>query len=241
MSIGVIEAIATYAKMKVYVSKSENGAQEWVEKTDESGEEAPAEIKLVNASVNSNNGVSTFTWSLFSNLYEQPEDVLLSEVPLIIPQLTTLDSAEVVYPKQHNPTLYQPGKYPIALYVQNRHGCHSSDTVMFEVNEFLINKDAIPTVFTPNGDGKNDEFKLKDPEQNVKSLEAIEINIHNRYGQLVFRSTDVLFSWDGKIRGTNTMAPDGVYFYVLKARGLNKQRRVVRQTFKGNVHLFGGK
>lgn len=239
MSTGVIEARSTYAKMKLYVEKDKNGTLDWVEKTDEGGEESPATVKLVNASINAKDSAS-FTWSLFSNLYEQAEDVKMVNVPLIVPQIVTYDSATAVYPKDYDATLYQPGKYPIALYVVNKHGCPSSDTVTLEVDEFLINKEAIPTVFTPNGDGKNDEFKLKDPDQNAQSLESITINIFNRYGQLMYNSSDVLFSWDGKMRGTNTIAPDGVYFYVIKAQGLNKQRKPVKQTLKGSVHLFKG-
>jgi gliding motility-associated-like protein len=236
MSTGIIEAMATLAKMKLFVK--EDDTQNWVEKTDESGEESPAAVKLENVSINSNHGDSAL-WSLFSNLYEQPEDVLPEDVPLIM-QVVTTDSAATLYPTDYNPTLYEPGKYPIALYVTNRHGCFSSDTIYFEVEEFLINKEAIPTVLTPNGDDKNDAFKLKDPDQNVKSLQSLEVNIFNRYGQLVFRSGDVLFSWDGKLRNTNAPAPDGVYFYILKASGLNKKRETVRQTYRGNIHLFNG-
>ncbi len=236
-STDLIEAMSTYAKMKLYVDKETQG---WVEKTDDSGEESPATIKLVNTSINAPSDSSTFIWSLFTNLYELPDNIKSDEVPLIVPQIETTDSSKVIYPADYNPTLYQPGKYPIALYVQNKYGCYSSDTIYFEVDEFLLNKDAIPTVFTPNGDGKNDEFKLKDPDQNVQSLQSIEVHIFNRYGQLMYSSSDVLFSWDGKMRNTNIIAPDGVYFYVLKASGLNKQRKAVKQTYKGNVHLFKG-
>ncbi|MDR2937888.1 MAG: gliding motility-associated C-terminal domain-containing protein [Prevotellaceae bacterium] len=258
MSTGVIEAMATYAKMKLYVEKADdNGVKDFEEKTGEDNEESPAVVKLVNASINSNNplshpdSVSIFTWSLFSNLYEQPEDELQNDsvqgneipenLPLITPPIITYDSATEVFPIDYNSKLYQPGRYPITLHVKNAQGCISADTMFLEVDEFLLNKDAIPTVFTPNNDGKNDVFALRDPEGNTQSLQSIEINVMNRYGQLMFSSSgDINFSWDGKMRNTNATAPDGVYFYVLKATGLNKQRKTVNETHKGYLHLFGG-
>jgi gliding motility-associated-like protein len=232
MSTGVIEARAAKAQLKMFILKGENDRQDWVEKNDDSSEESPAAIRLVNTSINSESSASTFTWSLFSNLYEQPDDVLPEDVPLIA-QVVTRDSAEVVE------NTYQPGKYPIALFVRNKYECFNSDTVLLEIDEFLLNKDAIPTVFTPNGDGKNDEFKLKDPDNNAQSLQSIEINIFNRYGQLMYSSKDVLFSWNGKMRNTNTVAPDGVYFYVIKATGFSKKREKITQVYKGSFHLFG--
>lgn len=52
-------------------------------------------------------------------------------------------------------------------------------------------------VFTPNGDGKNDDFSLKDlPEDNcTEKFEFIEI--YDRWGQAVFKSTERNFKWTG--------------------------------------------
>ena len=52
-------------------------------------------------------------------------------------------------------------------------------------------------VFTPNGDGKNDDFSLKDlPEDNcTEKFEFIEI--YDRWGQSVYKSTERNFKWSG--------------------------------------------
>jgi gliding motility-associated-like protein len=230
-----IEAKSTYAQMKMFVEKPDkNGVKGWEEKTSmEETEKSPLSVYLANTSINAGNS-STFSWTLFANSYEQ-EDTLTMPPPLW--QTTTTDSAEAVYP----PEPYRPGKYPITLLVVNRHGCTDSDTLTLEVEEYLIEPDAVPPLFTPNGDGKNDVYQLKDPDSKVHSVEAIEVSIFNRYGQLVFHSRDVFFAWNGKLRGTNSLAPDGVYFYVIKAQGYSKQRKRIRETLKGSIHLLGGK
>jgi gliding motility-associated-like protein len=231
----VIKAKSVYAQMKLYVEKSDNsGIKKWEEKTNgEEPEQSLANVYLANTSINAKD--STFTWMLFANVYEQ-EDTSVTP-PLLWPEIVTTDSAEAVHP----PEPYKPGRYHIALLVVNRHGCTDGDTITLEVEEFLIEPDAVPPLFTPNGDGKNDTYRLKDPENKVHSVESIEVSIFNRYGQLVFLGRDVLFAWDGKLRGTNSLAPDGVYFYVIKAQGYSKQRKKIKQTLKGNVHLLGGR
>jgi gliding motility-associated-like protein len=231
----VIKAKSTYAQMKLYAeSPSGGGVKEWKEKANMAEPEmSPVNVYLANASLNAKEE-ATFTWEFFANLYEQ-EDT--SAAPPSIRQVITSDSAEAVYP----PEPYRPGRYSMTLLASNRYGCTDSDTITLEVEEFLIEPDAIPPLFTPNGDGKNDTYRLKDPDSKVHSVESIEVSIYNRYGQLAFRSRDVLFAWDGKLRGSNSLAPDGVYFYVIKAQGYDKQRKKVKQTLKGSIHLFNGK
>ncbi|MDR2813325.1 MAG: gliding motility-associated C-terminal domain-containing protein [Prevotellaceae bacterium] len=235
LETGVIEAKSIYAQMKLYTEKSDkNGVTERKEKENvKEPEMSPVNVYLQNASINAKDG-ATFTWEFFANLYEQEDTSVL---PPRFWSVVTDDSAETVSP----PEPYKPGRYSMTLLASNRHGCTDSDTITLEVEEFLIEPDAIPLLFTPNGDGKNDAYQLKDPETKVHSVEAIEVSILNRYGQLVFHSRSILFSWDGKLRGTNTLAPDGVYFYVIKAQGYSKQRKKVKQTLKGNIHLFNGK
>lgn len=70
----------------------------------------------------------------------------------------------------------------------------------------------VANVFTPNGDGVNDLFKLagiNDPCYDV--MEAIIIN---RWGVKVFESNDPLFQWDGKNKGRQDCA-EGVYFLII--------------------------
>ncbi|MGV3613477.1 MAG: choice-of-anchor L domain-containing protein [Fluviicola sp.] len=71
----------------------------------------------------------------------------------------------------------------------------------------------IPNIFTPNGDGNNDVFKLT----TTNATEVI-LKINNRWGTNVYEGTGLDPYWDGKINGV--MAPDGVYFMQYTVKGL---------------------
>ncbi|HZH86690.1 MAG TPA: gliding motility-associated C-terminal domain-containing protein [Brumimicrobium sp.] len=70
----------------------------------------------------------------------------------------------------------------------------------------------IPNVFTPNGDNINDGFYVTS-----SGLEEFNIQILNRWGNLVFESDDVNEIWNGRNLSQNECT-DGVYFYVIKAK-----------------------
>ncbi len=73
----------------------------------------------------------------------------------------------------------------------------------------------IPNVFTPNGDGINDEFEIL----NLEHYPNAQMLIYNRWGVKVFEHSDYYNNWwDG--RG----APDGVYFYILKYTRMGETR-----------------
>lgn len=69
----------------------------------------------------------------------------------------------------------------------------------------------LPNVFTPNADGSNDIFK---PILN-RFVNNIEFKVFNRWGNLVFESSEPLINWDGKSTGGQDLA-DGTYFYTCK-------------------------
>ncbi|PKR82310.1 hypothetical protein CW751_02970 [Brumimicrobium salinarum] len=87
-------------------------------------------------------------------------------------------------------------------------GCFDTATVQINVL-FPDMIYEIPNIFTPNGDNENDLFKLINP----SNIEALEIIILNRWGNLVFESNDVLFEWNGKINNTDAECTTGTYFY----------------------------
>lgn len=72
----------------------------------------------------------------------------------------------------------------------------------------------IPNVFTPNGDGDNDYFKLggtPDP-----CLDSLVVTIYNRWGKKVFESEDPYFEWDGTLKGKgNAECSEGTYFVIM--------------------------
>lgn len=77
----------------------------------------------------------------------------------------------------------------------------------------------LPNVFSPNGDGNNDFFKaIPLGEWDVYDIDKFDIKIYNRWGQLIFESTDPFFKWDGNNKEKKP-APDGVYYFIAEISG----------------------
>jgi gliding motility-associated-like protein len=88
---------------------------------------------------------------------------------------------------------------------------------------------SMPNVFSPNGDGVNDVFKIK-----IMGEELYELKIWNRWGGLVFESTDPNVMWNGKTNNTGAENPEGTYYYVFKY----KLRTQSEQTVRGTITLL---
>jgi gliding motility-associated-like protein len=103
-----------------------------------------------------------------------------------------------------------PGKYTICLEASIG---FCKDTVCREINVLGENEPFIylANVFTPGSkDGLNDEFKVVS-----LGLISYSIKVYNRWGDLVFKSTDVSESWNGKVQNQGENCPAGNYFYIL--------------------------
>lgn len=92
----------------------------------------------------------------------------------------------------------------------------------------------LPNVFTPNGDGVNDRFQ---PFMPYSFVDKIEISIYNRWGQVVYTTTDPDINWDGTYKDTGQQCAEGVYFFVCYVYEL-RLSGVTRRTINGSVTLF---
>lgn len=73
-----------------------------------------------------------------------------------------------------------------------------------------------PNAFTPDGDGLNDVFRVIGPK-----TDSFELQIFNRWGQLVFESDNISQPWTGNHAGGEYFIPDGIYVYQFRAtRGI---------------------
>lgn len=90
----------------------------------------------------------------------------------------------------------------------------------------------MPNVFTPNGDGLNDTYR---PYTECYPVEEYLFQIFDRWGGLVFQSTDLLNAWDGTSKGRP--ANEGVYVYHLSYRHLNGADRRQKK-LSGSVTLL---
>ena len=103
----------------------------------------------------------------------------------------------------------EPGTYRVVCTALNDLcTADSAETTVAIAESYL----AVPNVFTPNGDGMNDEFRVA-----YRSLAVFHIWVYNRWGKLVYESDDPSKGWDGTIGGRN--AAEGAYFYVVRALG----------------------
>jgi gliding motility-associated-like protein len=80
----------------------------------------------------------------------------------------------------------------------------------------------IPNAFTPNGDSKNDLFKIFGTEL----ITAFNLKIFNRYGQIVFETADKNKGWDGKLNGKDSPAGGFIYLLAYKENGAPELKQV---------------
>ena len=105
------------------------------------------------------------------------------------------------------------------LTVTNAYGSVSKELSVF-LEEFDCPLPDIPNVFTPNGDGINDIFELK------QFPPGAVLRIYNRWGELVFE-TESQGAWDGSTQ-QGLPCSDGVYFYRFDTK---------KKTVHGFIHL----
>ncbi len=122
-----------------------------------------------------------------------------------------------------------PGKY--FVFVTDVNNCTAfTETTIVDCGGVEINcLQSIIPVFTPNNDGKNEYFTIKIDKCNFKS---VPIEIYNRWGQLVYESTNFA-EWDGKTNA-GTILPEGAYFYIATGNSANGQTTV----YKGSITLI---
>lgn len=95
----------------------------------------------------------------------------------------------------------------------------------------------LPNAFTPNGDGFNDVFT---PFPNYRFIERIDIQIFNRWGNVVFETTDPAINWNGHTLSGNDVA-EGTYFYVCKVYERRVEGVVLRpDVLSGYIELVRG-
>lgn len=95
----------------------------------------------------------------------------------------------------------------------------------------------LPNVFSPNGDGINDIYIADNPLDYVK---RVDMKVFNRWGELVFQTTNPLIEWDGRTQNSNKTVSAGVYYYICdvwepRISGL-ELRNIV-----GFIHIYTGK
>lgn len=107
--------------------------------------------------------------------------------------------------------------------------CEKSDTAVVKVYGYICGPPYIyiPNAFSPNGDNENDVLYVRG-----MLLESMLFRVYNRWGELVFESTDRSVGWDGTFKG-KPVNPD-VFDYYLQAVCIDGEENIM----KGNVTLM---
>lgn len=104
-----------------------------------------------------------------------------------------------------------PGTYMVILTASNGI-CEDTDGIEVTVIPFEPLIFELPNVFTPDGDGVNDNFFI-----DVQNGDKIEVVVYNRWQNEMFRITDFTTKWDGTNKGSD--ASEGTYFYTYSITG----------------------
>lgn len=110
---------------------------------------------------------------------------------------------------EHRYTFMDKGNYRAVVAISNSECQLDSVEFTISVSESML---LVPNVFTPNGDGANDEFRVA-----YRSIKEFHCWVYNRWGHLVYEWSDPAKGWDGTIGGKP--AAEGAYFYVIRALG----------------------
>jgi len=125
-----------------------------------------------------------------------------------------------------NPVLTVSSDVTFHIIATTPAGCRGDGKVNVKV--FKGPEIYMPTGFTPNGDGKNDNFKPF----TVGITNLNYFRVYNRWGQLIFSTAKLNDGWDGKVLGGEQ--PSGTYVWMVQ--GVARDGKVI--TKKGTVTLI---
>jgi fibronectin type 3 domain-containing protein len=94
----------------------------------------------------------------------------------------------------------------------------------------------LPNIFSPDNNNLNDLFHPLLP---FKFVDSIDLKIMNRWGEVVFETTDPFIYWNGRDQVSDKLCSDGVYFYSIVVYEI-KLAGLIPRSFHGNIQLING-
>ncbi|MBO9728273.1 MAG: PKD domain-containing protein [Chitinophaga sp.] len=183
---------------------------------------APGEYN-VQLQVSNQSGCGSAAYSSSVIVYLQP--VIDAGPSFVVPQGTIIsfkpvanDSVNLQFAWEPaadfpNPTLFSPvipamHDAAYTLTAIGKHGCIARDGMTVKV----LKPVAPPNAFSPNGDNINDTWMIT----NLADYAESTVEVFNRYGERVYRSTGYNVPWDGRFKGN--VLPVATYYYVIRLR-----------------------
>ena len=175
--------------------------------------------------------------------YPAITDVVIHPTPM--PELgkdtfvCRFDDPVVLYPGDFRDYIWQDGSTYSNLIVDregdysvevvDEYGCSNSDSIF--IRERCPTKVFTANIFSPNRDGINDDFCVQGTD-----IETMELNIFDRWGNLVFKSSSPDECWDGTFLGRDVVS--GVYSWVMRFTGFNEDGEELIETRFGDLTLL---
>ena len=190
----------------------------------ESNGNCTSEVDSVKVTINSN-PVADFTASPSSGVI--PLDVVFSNLSTGSGLTFEWDLGDNTTSTVQDPihTYTSISTFTAYLLVTDINGC--TDETSLDITTTGVSVFVIPNVFTPNGDGVNDELKVI-----YENIESFSGFIANRWGEILYDWKSIDTGWNGRTKG-GLLAPEGTYFYVITATGSDQ----VEYNTKGSFHL----
>ena len=202
------------------------------------GETNTYTLQLSNACGQERDSVDVVVDDIVPNVYLGP-DTVLCEGDIIHLDASQLGQATYLWntgEQTNSITVSTPGVYDVEVST----ACAS---VMDEIEvtagsdckeeEEVVGEIYVPNVFSPNGDQVNDLFFIL-PSTDVQ-INSIEGTIFDRWGNMVYYSEQMPFTWDGRSKDQPVLP--GVYVYVLKVNYQLSGEEVV-EILKGDVTVL---
>jgi gliding motility-associated-like protein len=92
----------------------------------------------------------------------------------------------------------------------------------------------LPNVFTPNEDGVNDMFV---PQEESRHVDSVTFQVFNRWGQIVYETSDPGLNWDGIDIESGEPCTEGTYFYICTVYQLFLEGRETK-TYTGTINII---
>ena len=126
------------------------------------------------------------------------------------------------------------GDYTVNVIFKNaKSGCLDTLSKLVSTNADSTTEATVANVFTPNSDGLNDGFRIYGISPNC---DKAELRIFNRWGELVFMTTNLSLPWNGKVENDGADVPSGTYYYLLKI--LETKNPKLPKELHGSINLI---
>ncbi len=161
--------------------------------------------------LNTNTSISNVSWDI---------DTLLVDYEFL-----NIDKSELKISVSGNTTIYAT--------IEDEDGCTATGELNVKVN--TVRNVRVPNVFTPDGDGFNEEFNIS-VGKGVKKVNYIRV--YDRFGAMMFEelnptiNTGSVGTWDGTYKGSNVNT--GVYVYMVEVEFLDNRKIL----YRGSVTLL---